>query len=618
MANSNSSSSRKNEPSLGDWEKHTKGIGKKILGKFGFNGRLGAKETGISTAIQVKTQLNSVGLGFGSVKEDSSSRDHGRVDPLSAPGPRGRDSNTSRSSQSKRSNKRSSASHSTIFDEDVIASSDLPANDEVSELSMSSATKRLGAEILFNISASRQDDYMFIVNARKRVATLDGYNKRRKVELSGCSEELQSNRDKHTALSQLIVQLVAQSNLIASTTTLYSSTAILDSYESAEKLSTRLLGDTETSIIRLLELHEAFPTESEHFQVFSSIQHCLNFYFKFISHLKKQALPAFDELDNDMVDEKSTSSNRLITKALVEFSAAFARILKSVYKADANVGMSNSSTENVVVKLLRSWCRQELIPTLNALFEDLDHPSISSIAKNIYLSMLTLLPDLAPYFIEEVIYPRIKAIIELFRPTIIFQELSCYAPWIDIAFYRGSSLQDLLAKRLSRYLSSKQLTEIDISITAAKAYLGETRFAELQQNIILPKFIYWIRQIGFQNATSMDMALFSQTLSLFAVADQSLICAGELLRLWLLHLLAWLSSNPTMSDIESWYLAWKECFRLVGMTQGRNTYLKHALTVISAWKADASTLTNESTANMLNALKQEDYFLLKKRTATFR
>eukprot|EP01042_Synura_sphagnicola_P000827 gene827-919_t len=41
---------------IGNWEKHTKGIGKKLLEKFGFTGRLGAKETGITAAIEVKVR----------------------------------------------------------------------------------------------------------------------------------------------------------------------------------------------------------------------------------------------------------------------------------------------------------------------------------------------------------------------------------------------------------------------------------------------------------------------------------------------------------------------------------------------------------------------------------
>jgi tuftelin-interacting protein 11 len=54
---------------MGQWEKHTKGIGKKLLEKFGFKGRLGAKEDGISAAIEVKVRPNTMGLGFGDFKE---------------------------------------------------------------------------------------------------------------------------------------------------------------------------------------------------------------------------------------------------------------------------------------------------------------------------------------------------------------------------------------------------------------------------------------------------------------------------------------------------------------------------------------------------------------------
>eukprot|EP01032_Pedospumella_encystans_P022186 gene22186-25143_t len=44
---------------IGTWEKHTKGIGLKLLQKFGFTGRLGAKENGVSRAIEVVVRPNN-------------------------------------------------------------------------------------------------------------------------------------------------------------------------------------------------------------------------------------------------------------------------------------------------------------------------------------------------------------------------------------------------------------------------------------------------------------------------------------------------------------------------------------------------------------------------------
>jgi hypothetical protein len=56
---------------IGTWEKHTKGIGLKLLQKFGFTGRLGAKENGVSRAIEVVVRPTNTGIGFGDVKEAS-------------------------------------------------------------------------------------------------------------------------------------------------------------------------------------------------------------------------------------------------------------------------------------------------------------------------------------------------------------------------------------------------------------------------------------------------------------------------------------------------------------------------------------------------------------------
>ena len=54
---------------LEKWEKHTKGVGRKLLDKFGFTGRLGAHEDGISKAIEVTIRPDGMGLGFCNFKE---------------------------------------------------------------------------------------------------------------------------------------------------------------------------------------------------------------------------------------------------------------------------------------------------------------------------------------------------------------------------------------------------------------------------------------------------------------------------------------------------------------------------------------------------------------------
>ena len=64
------------DPNLAQWEKHTKGIGMKLLSKMGFkageglgSGKNGRK--GISKVIEVVVRPNNLGLGFGNFKEAS-------------------------------------------------------------------------------------------------------------------------------------------------------------------------------------------------------------------------------------------------------------------------------------------------------------------------------------------------------------------------------------------------------------------------------------------------------------------------------------------------------------------------------------------------------------------
>lgn len=69
----------KKDPNLGKWEKHTKGIGMKLLAKMGYKGagglgskrRLAEQKTGISRALEVKVRPANLGLGYGGFREAS-------------------------------------------------------------------------------------------------------------------------------------------------------------------------------------------------------------------------------------------------------------------------------------------------------------------------------------------------------------------------------------------------------------------------------------------------------------------------------------------------------------------------------------------------------------------
>lgn len=71
--------SRAQLASLGQWEKHTKGFGMKMLAKMGFKGRLGKDERGVSATVEVVQRPALMGIGFGNFTEASALKHNRRL-----------------------------------------------------------------------------------------------------------------------------------------------------------------------------------------------------------------------------------------------------------------------------------------------------------------------------------------------------------------------------------------------------------------------------------------------------------------------------------------------------------------------------------------------------------
>ncbi|MFN3279944.1 MAG: hypothetical protein ACK41Y_16375, partial [Paracoccus hibiscisoli] len=65
---------------FGKFEKHTKGIGLKLLRKWGFQGRMGKHEQGIANPIAVKVRPKNLGLQFGGFREAAQLRQNKEFD----------------------------------------------------------------------------------------------------------------------------------------------------------------------------------------------------------------------------------------------------------------------------------------------------------------------------------------------------------------------------------------------------------------------------------------------------------------------------------------------------------------------------------------------------------
>jgi len=576
---------------LGGWEKHTKGFGSKMLEKFGFKGRLGANENGVSRSIEVVVRPAGVGLGYGNFKESSTLKvnkiieaewrgieykdeDEGyeagmcsfTYSPLSlnhlltyiyldknGVKAKRKSSSTimidevSRSQSWKKGKNNSSKVLTTqdfmlkqqekynsesTYTESII---DMRGESErvvsaYSELSTSKETMRpkLGQELLYNLTLTIETTEN---SADKWSRTL--------VDNKKSVETL--TRQKENLVRQIAIDQPKVDNLS-------------DLFAILNRVNERLVHTPDKigieDIIRLLHtLHDQY---TEEFKLFGLISLCTGL----SDHI---FVKLFDGNWNPLLPETAQQVNELIKPW-------------NNYVEELNA-RNELSLASQASKLLGDQLIKYMLPVTNRVL--INHWSVVE-QPNECAAILTILQSNIPFhsfqnFINSVILPKLTSAIEQWSPST--DEAAAAHLWIHpfLPFF-GNSLAVIypdIRRKLNQYFNKWSPAEGNKAhhiLVPWKYIFDDVSMENLLLRSIIPKLVVGMRTFVI-NPANQDIATFKAVMEWGGVvANSHLLCIflGEFFPKWLCTLSFWLQNSvpsPNLyKDIRLWYLWWKSMF----------------------------------------------------------
>lgn len=529
---------------MGSWEKHTKGIGLKLLQKFGFKGRLGANEDGISAAVEVVVRPTNAGLGFGDTVEAANLPTNKRI----VAEWKGLDPNLvdtavsdiEKLTQEKRWKKdafQQGASHQKAFSVDDFIEKqkvggtgsttnqiimDMRHTDSgvlvnASDISASGPAHpvrpELGGELLYNVNliASLQEQEVLRVS---RLAVTEAQrlesilSELRHIEESRAGERLRAER-----LETLV--------------------ALVGGLDSDPHLAAQCA--------RVQRIHGQFPQE---FVIFGLVD--------LLPGLLARAVPPSAVSDwRPLSDSSLLDSLQLACDPLVR------------YFLDAD----QSSLAQRVSVCLSDCVESLLLPAVRRAVTALDR-GVDSVALVGLLDRVQLAVSQSVYqqTVDLVLLPKLSQLVANTRLGPRSPLQSWLLPWRQAL---GAGLFDEVLvpaarNALSSALSSRSWTVLDAwpaeEVRALRSVLGEAASEKMALQHVMPHLVRAVRQVVVNpQAQEVDVlvAVLAWT-DLLPRLHVECLLLGELFPRWLRVLQAWLAMpSGVLSEVVQWYRGWK-------------------------------------------------------------
>lgn len=606
-----------NTKDLGQWEKHTKGVGRKLLDKFGFKGRLGANEDGISAAVEVKVRPSTMGLGFGDFVEASALEVNKRLEaelkkeeyiPLPKKG-RLVETDKDEFTVEKRAaslawkkgmtpavgdkHKRGVRGTKVLFRDamEIMQTEQVegvkplfidmrgPTPKVVSDIkdvhtnedSMISAQDivkpKLGQELLYNVNImvdgiARELDF----EARKYrqiVTKCDGLSNQ-KIELKKIIIEEETKLDRLNKIYLILGRI-------------------------EEKI------DNEMSAISAEDIFRAFAALKAKF----TLEYSLLGITELLPHICRRMVscrfgPTWEPL----------SCPSLIAETFVPWFLGACELEKTDENPDDEPAPVSSSVTPALMQVVESLCLFRIRRCISTEWNPKKDPEIAvELLSGLYGSGGCFInhKELHSLLISAVM-PRLRSEVEKWDPTSDMIPIHWWLhPWLSLLKADLSDLYPDIRRKLGRALAGWNPSDESAMLLIApwKGVFDDTSMDNLIQRAIVPKLVSAIRGIPLDplQTTAEHTKLFSAVISWYKLVPRiHMLCIleGEFFPRWLQILCSWLTSeSPDFSEISDWYVGWKSLLPAEMLSdESIALYFNHALEVMQhVLNGDNSSIT---------------------------
>lgn len=508
--------------SFAEWEKHTKGIGSKLLQKFGFTGRLGAREDGISKAIEVTVRPTNQGLGFG--------EDDGR--------------------QTKQ----------------------LPLSDSHNDYKSKAKQKRTQQDSDDDSDSSFEDgvdfnDFFKSSTQDTSVTILDMRNKDTQV-FKSFSEAMDTKRIKRERESEEFIGFNNSHKFVAKRI----KRELLD----CQHLKTKLESDiSDSHIIKRNETTKIARLESFQQKLNSMVTMMESGNGSSVVQLKF-VLNHLKHLYSDFRDEFSTFGvHKIMQSYLVQVCNSAAEPFPN-YIFDVNNSIeevnsflhyfdkdNNFSTASDIRKCFQQVLEESFLPQLRRLLATYWSPSESDYLIILFENLQPLIPESTmEELINHSLLPKMQHEITNWIPTACPIHIWLIS-WIPLLKAKVSQIFPEIRRKIASFIKRYNPTDEE-----ALSYIGpwygvfdSSSFDNFIGQAIIPRFIDALRHKFEVNPNNQLLDVLHGVILWRKVLSNnqiSFILAGEFFPKWLNTLYQWLSTlNPDLEEVVEWYVGWK-------------------------------------------------------------
>lgn len=518
---------------MGSWEKHTKGFGAKMLSKFGFTGRLGANEDGVSRSIEVSVRPSQVGLGYGHVTEAAALPANKQLEAEW----RGIDVSIEIDSESWR---KGASENLRRTKKKLSVVELLQAQEETADKAQRKRERREEQQ--------RQKDEQQGPGSRFAKEPELGqellHNVSMLLEVEG-GEAMALSRKLHL----LVVRAGAFKDEVATLTgNIDADAAKLDRLERLgltisrvrSKLEAGAEGVTAQALCDVFEsMFKSFPEE---FSVFGVI----NLVHAFAGRLIELQLQSWNAMEDPLL--------------LVEVAAGWIP-LEDFFKNEDKPHFAKLVREmvgQVVEQRALPLVRRELVSRWVLL--ETDRACVALLTALRGAVGARPLADL----LDNSVLPKIQLFVSSWLPREQSSLHECFRAWAPLLGDRLGVLFPEVRQRISQTLASWNGVD-SVAVDIVKPWqdlFDKNSFNNLVFRVVVPKVVGALRSMEV-NPSNQDISVVRALLLWIGVipaANLSALLVGELFPKWLDVLYHWLSANPDLDEVTEWYLGWKSLF----------------------------------------------------------